>query len=370
MPLGANAGKEAGVSAVALDATLFDEPTTGIALYAHELYRELARLTPVERWGARRSGEVRRFEASRSAWALLELPRLLQQRGPRLFHGLANFNLPLLRVPGVPMVLTVHDLVPVLLPETVSTAFRWQFHTWLARSLKVADHVICVSDLTRRALLERYDIDPARVSTIHHGVDHVARWSEPNAATQKWLDTLRLPQRWVLYAGALDARKNVELVLRACERLHEGGRPVTLVLAGQRWFGAGSIESRVRVLTDRGLDLRPLGYLEASAFYALMRRAPAFVFPSRYEGFGLPPLEAMALGVPTIVSTAGSLPEVCGEGALQVDPDDADTLATALERVLSDTAWARELGARGERTSRRYRWASTAAATLRVYEAL
>jgi glycosyltransferase involved in cell wall biosynthesis len=256
----------------------------------------------------------------------------------------------------------------VLLPHTVSTSFRWQFHAWLTRSLAVADHVVCVSELTRTALLERYDVDPSRVTTIHHGVDHVQRLAPPDVTTGKWLDALGLPERWVLYAGALDARKNVELLLHACERLHDGGRPVTLVLAGQRWFGAGSIETHVRALKDKGLDVRALGYLETSVFYALMRRAPVFVFPSRYEGFGLPPLEAMSLGVPTIISAAGSLPEVCGDGALQVDPDDAGALAQALERVLSDATFARQLGERGEVHSRRYRWSATAEATARVYD--
>lgn len=352
---------------VALDATLMDEPTTGIGLYTHELSQALAAQRPIERWGAQRSGEVPRRRAARTAWTLAELPRLLSERRPALWHALSNFNLPLLRVPGVPFVLTVHDLVPMLLPETVSFWFRWQFRLWLARSLRVADHVICVSQVTKASLLEHFDFPEDRVSVIAHGVDHVERLARPDATTVKWLDALGLPQRFVLYAGALDARKNVELVLSACERLYDEGRPVTLVLAGQRWFGSGSVEAKVARLKAKGLDLRLLGYLEASVFYALMRRAGVFVFPSRYEGFGLPPVEAMALGVPTIVSTAGSLPEVCGDGALQVDPSDDLGLAAALDRVLSDDGFRAAQGARGLEFSRRYRWETSARLTGEVY---
>lgn len=351
---------------VALDATLWDEPTTGIALYARELYGALVKWLPVERWGATHSGELPRRRTSRTAWTLLDLPRLMAERRPRLMHALANFNLPLVRVPGVPTVLTVHDLVPVLLPHTVSRAFRWQFHAWLTRSLAVADHIICVSEVTRRALLERYDVR-APVTTIHHGVDHVSRLSAPDATSLKWLDALGLPSRWVLYAGALDARKNVELVLDACERLYDAGTAVTLVLAGQRWFGAGSVEARILALKDKGLDVRALGYLDAAVFYALMRRAPVFVFPSRYEGFGLPPLEAMALGVPTIISTAGSLPEVCGSAAQQVDPDDAQGLASAIDRVLSQPEFAARARSAGLSRAATFRWATTAEATTQVY---
>ena len=355
---------------VALDASLFDEPTTGIGLYGQELWRALSPLTPVERWGARHSGEVPRGSAGRSVWTVSALPPLLAGRRPRAYHALSNFNLPLQRVLGVPLVLTVHDLVPLLLPDTVSAAFRWQFRAWLARSLVVADQVVCVSEVTRRSLAEHFELAPERVSVIHHGVDHVARVPPPDRVTVQWLDALGLPGDFLLYAGALDARKNVELVLSACERLFDGGRPCTLVLAGQRWFGSAAIEARVRALKARGLDVRLLGYLAAPVFYALMRRAGVFVFPSRYEGFGLPPLEAMSLGVPTVVSSAGALREVCGEGAAAVDVDDASGLAFLLEGLLGDAQARATLAARGLARASGFRWEATARATAAVYDRL
>jgi len=270
----------------------------------------------------------------------------------------------------VPLVLTVHDLVPLLLPETVSAPFRWQFQAWLARSLVVAEQVLCVSEVTRRSLAERFEVPPERVSVVHHGVDHVARVPAPDPVTVQWLDALGLQEDFLLYAGALDARKNVGLVLDACERLFDGGRRTTLVLAGQRWFGSAALEARVRRLKARGLDVRLLGYLADPVFYALMRRAGVFVFPSRYEGFGLPPLEAMSLGVPTVISTAGALPEVCGEGALAVDADDAAGLAEVLEGLLGDAPARRALGQRGLAVASRYRWEATARQTAAVYQRL
>jgi glycosyltransferase involved in cell wall biosynthesis len=354
--------------AVALDATLFDEPTTGIGLYTHELVRALrARGEAVECWGARSSGERPRRRAGRSAWTLGQLPKLLAEVRPAAYHALSNFNLPLQRVEGVPFVLTVHDLVPILLPDTVSAAFRWQFRLWLARSAVVASQIICVSEVAKASLLEHFEVDPEKVSVVHHGVDHVERLARPDATTVKWLDALGLPEQWALYAGALDARKNVELVLEAVEQLFDAGQRVTLVLAGQRWFGANAIEQQVLRLKARGLDIRVLGYLETSVFYALMRRASLFVFPSRYEGFGFPPLEAMALGVPAIVSTAGSLSEICGAAALQVDPDDAGGLAAAMARLLGDSGFRAERARVGLEHAQGFRWSATAEATARVY---
>ena len=356
---------------VALDATLFDEPTTGIALTSRELHRALVETgLEVERWGARRTGEAPRGNHSRTGWTLGVLPQWLRTRQPTLFHATSNFNLPLTRTPGVPYVLTVHDLVPLLLPDTVSAKFRWQFRLWLARSLEVAQHVVCVSETTRASLFQHFDVEAAKVSVVHHGIEHVDRVKPADPISVQWLDALGLPKNFVLYAGALDARKNVELVVRAVERLFDAGTKVTLVLAGQRWFGASVIEREITRARERGLDVRHLGYLNDPLFYALMKRAGAFVFPSRYEGFGLPPLEAMHLGVPTIVSTAGSLPEVCGDGAQQVDPDDVDALAEKLATLLSNEAERATWSDRGRRWSQRFRWSQAAASTASLYAAL
>ncbi len=356
--------------AVALDASLWDEPTTGIGLYA----RALARGLEGEGWqvlkvGARKSGELPRGQRSRTAYFLGGLPAALASVEAPLFHAVCNFNLPLTRVPGKRFVLTVHDLIPELFPETVSRAFRWQFKLWLSRSAQLADRIICVSQRTREDLLARHEVDPARVHVVHSGVDHVDAVPRPDGTGMEYLRTLGLPARFVLYAGALEARKNVELVLDACERLDARGSPVTLVLAGQRWFGSGRIEARVAELRANGHDLRPLGYLEDALYYELMRRAAVVVFPSRYEGFGLPPLEAMRLGTPTVVSTAGAFPEICGEGAIAVDPDDAEGLAERIGTLLGSESERKRWSEKGRARAERFTWKAAAQATAEVYRA-
>ena len=354
---------------VALDATLWDEPTTGIGRYGHAVAGALeARGVRVLRVGARRSGELPRRVRSRTLHTLAELPRVLPRSGASVFHAVGNVDLPLLRIPGMPFVLTVHDLIPLTSPRTVSWAFHWQFRLWLARSLRVADHVVCVSAWTREQLLLRHpEMDLDRVSVVHNGVDHVQPRAL-DAVSQAWLRSLGLPERWILFAGALDARKNLQLVLEALERL--GTRAPTLVLAGQRWYGSGAIERRIGVLRAVGLDIRPLGYLAEPLLWALMAAAPVFVFPSRDEGFGLPPLEAMALGTPVVVSNAAALPEVCGDAAVQVDPDDADGLATALQRLLDDPAERSRRSDAGRAHARDFRWDAVAAHLVEVYRRL
>ncbi|HUM13861.1 MAG TPA: glycosyltransferase family 1 protein [Myxococcaceae bacterium] len=354
---------------MALDATLWDEPTTGIARYSHAVAGALeARGVRVLRVGARHSGELPRRVRSRTLHTLGELPGMLARSGASLFHAVGNVDLPLLRIPGIPFVLTVHDLIPLTSPDTVSAAFRWQFRLWLGRSVRVADHVVCVSAWTRGQLLARFpELDPERVSVVHNGVDHVQP-APLDAVSRAWLRSLGLPERWVLFAGALDARKNVDLVLDALEQL--GPRAPALVLAGQRWYGAGPVERRIGTLRARGLDIRPLGFLAEPLLWTLMAAAPVFVFPSRDEGFGLPPLEAMALGTPVVVSTAAALPEVCGETAIQVPPDEAPMLATALQRLLDDPAERTRRGEAGRAHARAFRWDTVAAHLVEVYRSL
>ena len=355
---------------IALDASLWDEPTTGIGLYTRCLSDALtAEGVSVEHFGARHSGAHPRGPLGSTAYTVTRLPAQLAASRARIFHALGNFNLPLTRSPGKAYVLTVHDLIPLLLRETASTAFRWQFRIWMGHSVKVADRIICVSETTRDDLEAAFPDARGKTTVVHHGVDHV----DPGALSEdeeRFVRALGLPETFALYAGSLDVRKNVDLVLDACERLHDRGKRITLVLVGQSWFGSSRVEARISWLRDRGLDLRSLGYQSSAIFYSLMQRASLFVFPSRYEGFGLPPLEAMRLGVPTLVSTAGALPEVCGEAAIRVAPDDPEAVAAALVRMLGSVQERREWGERGMAWAKRYTWARCARETAAVYASL
>lgn len=355
---------------VALDALLWDEPTTGIGLYTRCLARALERAgVGVRPLGARSSGADPRGRMGKSAYVLARLPAALARAPEPLYHAVGNFNLPLRRPPGKRLVLTVHDLIPEVLPETTSRAYRWQFRIWLARSLRLADRISCDSEHTRRDLLERHEVDPAKVVAVHLGADHVDEVHRPDQVGMEYVDALGLPEQFVIYAGALDARKNVGAVLDAFERLWGEGERTPLVLVGQRWFGSGPVEQRLAKLREGGMDLRPLGYQPPELFYELIRRAALLVFPSRYEGFGLPPLEAMRLGVPAVVSNAGSLPEVCGDAAVQVGPDDARALAAAIARLMRSEGERAALAEAGRRRAAGFTWERTAQRTIELYRA-
>jgi glycosyltransferase involved in cell wall biosynthesis len=354
---------------VGFDAALIGTRTTGIGLYTSALSRALAVQPDVSLtlMGGRREGDVLRHTSSRSLWFAAELPIHLRRSALDVFHGVNNFQLPLVRT-GVPYVITVHDLIPELLPKTVSMKFRWQFRLWIRRSLSLASAVICVSEATRRDLLRFHPIDAARVHVVSNGVDHA-----PDRIDESEVDHLLAPlsisKPFFLYAGALDARKNVATLIEAARLLAAKRTDVELVVAGQDWFGSGPIRAQLEKVAVEGLPIRPVGFLPERTLYAAMQRAVGFVFPSRYEGFGLPPLEAMRLGTPAIVSDAGALPEVCGDSAIFVSPDDARSIADAMERLLRDPADRERRSVRARKRAAEFTWEICARQTCQVYRA-
>jgi glycosyltransferase involved in cell wall biosynthesis len=353
---------------IALDASLWDEPTTGIGLYTRRLAGALAQEgVRVRRMGARHSGENPRGESGRTAYFLARFSQVLAGVEEPLFHALSNFNLPPVRVPGKRFVLTVHDVIPELLPDAVSLAFRWQFRLWLSRSVHTADRIICISQKTSEDLARRFEVDEKKLSVVYLGVDHVDDVPEPDATGQAFIQSLALPQEYILYAGALDARKNIEALLAAVTRLRVGSKPATLVIVGQNWYGADAISTVIRRARAAGADIRSLGFQSEPVFYELMRRSTVFAFPSRYEGFGLPPLEAMRLGVPTVVSNAGALPEVCADAAVQVPPADVEGWTAALGALLQSPEARRARAAAGRERAARFTWRETARRTIEVY---
>ncbi len=353
---------------VGFDAALLGTTTTGIGLYTDSLRRALSDEPGVSLvlMGARREGEVRRKTPSRSLWFALELPAQLRRAHVDVFHGLNNFQLPLLPV-GVPYVITVHDLIPELLPETVSTKFRWQFRLWIRRSLDLASAVICVSEVTKRDLLRLHPVAPGRIHVVPNGVDHVPE-RIPESEGDALVAPLQLPERYFLYAGALDARKNVGAVLEAFDRVAHRRRDVALVVAGQDWFGSNAIRAQIAAAERNGGRVQRVGFLPQRALHAAMQRAVGFVFPSRYEGFGLPPLEAMRLGTPAIISDGGALPETCGDAAIVAPNGDPSAIAAAMERLLDDPQERERWSHAGRQRAAQYTWKACASRTRAVYE--
>ncbi len=264
---------------------------------------------------------------------------------------------------SVRRVVTLHDLTPLLFPRQHPWKSVVGYRLLLRRSLRAADHVIVDSSNTRTDLLTRGLVADGNVSVIPLGVDDAFRRQSPTADFARRYD---LPERFILTVGVLEPRKNHALLVRALGRLHEHGERVGLVIVGRdgwRWTdpvdNAGAAHLRDWVRIFRNVPDRDLP--------ELYTRASVFAYPSLYEGFGLPVLEAMACGTPVVTSTTSSLAEVAGGAALLTDPTDVDDVSDKLLAALRDPVLRARLSAAGDRQAAQHSWRRTATETLAVY---
>jgi alpha-1,3-rhamnosyl/mannosyltransferase len=292
------------------------------------------------------------------------LPRLLSAARPDAFH--ATYWVTALR-PGLPMVLSIYDLIGLSLPGAVPGPRRLVLALALRLAARSAQAVLTLSEWSRADLVRQLGLDPERVAVTHLAPDAHFAPASPEAVAAVRM-RYGLPERYVLYVGINKPHKNLATLVAAWARLAPrlGDADVALALAGP-WdprYPWPAADLAGLPSSAAGQFLGPVAEADLPALYT---GATVFAFPSRYEGFGLPPLEAMACGTPVVAARATCLPEVLGEAALLVPPLDADAWAEALERVIRRPDLAAELGERGRAQAGRYTWAATASATLSVY---
>jgi glycosyltransferase involved in cell wall biosynthesis len=282
-----------------------------------------------------------------------------------LFHATEHLLMPLR---GVPTVLTVHDLIFHHLPQHHKPLNRWYLGWTMPLYCRRADHIIAVSEATRRDLIEIYGVSPEKVTVVLEAAD--PRFQPPPAAAVTAARArYKLPDDYVLYLGTIEPRKNLIRMLHAWSDLYQAGEAPPWVIVGQHGWLSDDFYAALKASPSRGA-VRFTGYVEDADLPALYAGATTFVFPSLYEGFGLPPLEAMACGAPVLCANTSSLPEVVGDAALTVDPTDTDALRTSLRRMLRNADLRAELRTRGLERAAQFSWKRAARETLAVYRSL
>jgi glycosyltransferase involved in cell wall biosynthesis len=301
---------------------------------------------------------------SRAQWVLGEqalLPRLAAREGVELVHSLASTAPARGRFRRV---VTVHDLIYARFPEAHAGIRDMGMRVLVPLGVRRSDRVIVDSQSTREDLVELLGTPPERIDVVPLGVGTIKR-CEP-LAERELRERLDLGERRVaLSLSAKRPHKNLMALIGALARIPAERRPV-LVLPGYPTAHEAELRERA-VSAGVQSDLRFLDWLSGEEFEGLWRVAEVFVFPSLYEGFGLPVLEAMARGVPVACSKASSLPEVAGDAALTFDPRDESAIAAAIERLLSDSAEVDRLRSRGLERVRQFTWERTARLTLDSY---
>ncbi len=327
---------------------------TGVQRVAHEITRRL-------------TGDVEVCQPKRKLagwqghlWEQTVLPR--QCRGGVLWSPCASGP-----VSSARQVVTFHDLFPVDSPQWYKSAYASWYGFTLRELAHSAKHIIAVSDFTKRRLMAQFGVADAKITVVHNGVD-AAWFSASPALAPEARAALQLPAgRYLLSVGSLEPRKNLKTLLAAWQTVvHELPEDLSLVISGacdDRVFcSAGLRELPPRVILT--------GYVADRFLPGLYAGSLGFIYPSLAEGFGLPPLEAMACGVPVLTSNSTALPEVCGAAALYFDPTNPSELSRGIKLLAGDQNLQRKLSVLGREQASRFNWERTAEQTLSVLRAI
>ena len=280
-----------------------------------------------------------------------------------LVHHMGGI-LPLVR--STPCVVTIHDLQPLAMPEHFHPVKRVFLHTVLPFTARKAERIVTLTDHTRDDLCRRLDVDPDRVAVVPSGMaPQAARPADEVARVVQGYGLSGHP--YFLYPAITYPHKNHELLVAGFARLHQVRPDVRLVLTGGAAQCEGAVAAQVRSLGLEGAVLRP-GRIPAADLDALYRSAAALTFPSRFEGFGLPVLEAMARGCPVLAADATALPEVVGGAGVLLSPDRAEDWAVAMGRIIDDGGHRDALVRAGHERARHYSWSAAADACARVWQ--
>jgi len=266
------------------------------------------------------------------------------------------------------LVVTVHDLGFMHVPESFPAALRVALRVLVPRSVARATTVITDSEFCRRDIADRYGVPPDKLAAVPLGTAAQFHPRAP-AETAGVLARYGLAPGFLFSLGRLNRRKNLERLLLAYGRLRAAGvSDVPLVIGGRPDFGVGDVLARAK-LAPHGSAVKFVGLIPDADLPHFYTGASCFVYPSLFEGFGLPLAEAMACGTPVVGADRTALPELVGDAGLLVDPENVDAIAAAVARVLTDRDLAGDLSRRGLERSRRYAWPVTARRTLHIYRA-
>lgn len=357
-----------------LDGVPLREKKSGIGHYTLELARALAALAPEHEFeivspdefsspltaapnlhftDARARGLKRRY------WWPIGLPRYCRRASFALFHG-TNFDLPYWT--ACPRVLTIHDLSLLLFPQTHEEHLVRRARRVLPLMVRKATAIITPSETVRREVCEHLGVSEEKVFAIPEAA-RACFYPAPSSETDPVLQRLGIEPEFILFVGTVEPRKNLLTLVRAFEQIAK----IQLVIAGQK----GWLSDDLMAYLD-GSEIRDrvlfTGHLSDDDLRALYSSCRVFVYPSLYEGFGLPLLEAMACGAPVVTTNVGSIVETVGDAARLVSPTDADDLANAITALLNDPRERDHLSALGIEHAKKFSWEKTAAATWKVYQ--
>ncbi len=367
---------------IGIDATALPPEPVGAGNYIIQLVRALSSLNSEDEWVIFAQKHARdlidlptsdrldwriipdQSPAHRLVWEQISLPALVFKSQVELLHS-PHYTRPI-RLPCASVV-TFHDMTFFLYPHLHTRVKRLFFPGMIRISARRADALIAVSEQTRLDAIRILHLSQEKITTIPLGIHPDFHPIQDQTTLQACREKYRLPQTFILYVGLVEPRKNLPVLLKAYHLLLQKQSPPPLVIAGRMGWGAQEVLQHVKQL---GLQDKVIftGYVDAADLPLVYNLAQLFVYPSRYEGFGFPPLEAMACGTPTITSAVSAMPDHVGQAAVLVQPDNPQALHTAMLDLLTQPDYRKRLSQAGPQQVAKFTWAETARQTRVLYQ--
>ncbi|MBI5753955.1 glycosyltransferase family 4 protein [Candidatus Peregrinibacteria bacterium] len=316
-------------------------------------------------FGNFKNARLRLFSGRGPLWHY-QVARDVKKENVDIFFAPSSYIIPSILPANIKIVLTVHDLVAFLYPNTHNKKATIIEKVLLRHALRRAAHVCAVSENTRNDILQRFHYDPKKIDVISCAAGEEFQPIQPEKLKDFIMKT-NLPENFFLAVGTLEPRKNYLNLIKAFKEISDRFPEYYLVIVGKNGWDYEEIHAAVK---ENYLNKKVhfLGYLSNKSLVNLYSLARALVFPSFYEGFGMPPLEAMQCGCPVIASHTSSLPEVAGDAALLVSPESHRQIAEAMLKIIKDPALAIHLHEKGLQQAKKFSWEKSAKKLLRIFQ--
>jgi len=352
---------------ITIDTHTLAGTATGIPRYVRNLVQGVEELDvsglEVHKVDGGITGDLKTYE--RVWWEMNTLPKLVNEASSDLFH-VPGFGVR--KVKGKKTIITAHDIIGYLFPENLSFTARAYWGKWLPHTYKQADHLITVSEHSKRDLVEHLGIPEEKVSVTYLGVDPGCEKVAMDVAVDNIVNELNLTDPYFLFIGTIEPRKNLIRTLKAyrAARLQHNDFPKLVVVGARKW-GTKEFERAIREL-ELEQDVITTGFVSDELLVSLYTCARAVVFVSTYEGFGLPLLEAFHFGAPVLASNNSSLGELGKDTAYLVNPYSVEQISTAMINLFRDDKLCEELSSKGLKRAEDFSWKKTAEQTVEVYK--
>lgn len=366
---------------IGIDVSFVTRDRVGVDQYLYNLLKSLAKTDTVNSYFLYSNKDIpeeftdigRNFKTvifknrilPRILWVQFILPGLLKRDGIDLLHApcyVAPAGAP------CPMVITFHDMASWLFPQKFRIKHRIVYSLFVPSFAKKADGIIAVSECTKHDLVRLFRMPEEKITVVYEGASELFKPVDDTALLENIRKKYSLPGKYILYVGMLEPRKNVPVLVRAFKQLKDStGVEHKLVIVGKKGWMYDEIFKTVRSLKLED-EVIFTGYITDKELPLIYSASELFVYPSAYEGFGLPLLEAMACGVPVIASNVSSIPEITGDAVVLVNPDNAGELSKAMNKIISDKSLQESIRKKGLERAGMFSWEKAAGQTLEVYK--